>query len=650
MKLFYMLLSILIVYVVTHAEPIELFSPDNMIHVNVDLDSGIVLSAKYKNIPVIDHLQIGIELEDKLLGENPVLLKKQENTIDRILRPVVPLKCAQVRDHCNQSVLFFKHFKLWIRAYNNGMTYRFETDLDKSMTVRKEILQWSRLNEFQTFFPEETSFQSHNERVYQVLPFSDIKADSFCSLPALFQRKGINVLFTEADVYDYPCMFLQKSSALTLTGIFPPVVLETRPAEEAPDRNQVLVREADYIARIQGKRSLPWRIFMISDEDKDLVTNDLVFQLSSPLKLKDTHWIKPGKVAWDWWNALNLYGVDFESGLNTQTYKYYIDFAAEYGLEYIILDEGWSKSTTEIKESCADINIKELVEYGRSRNVGLVLWTLWEPLRKDMETILGLYSQWGIKGIKVDFMQRSDQDMVNFYEKCARLAAEHHLLVDYHGAFKPSGLRRAYPNVLNFEGLKGLEHCKWSALITTEHDLTLPFIRMAAGPMDYTPGAVFNAHPENFCARFTRPMSQGTRCHQVAMYVVYEAPLQMLCDSPSNYYREPETTGFISTIPTVWDTTVVLSAKIADYIAVARRHKNVWYVGAMTDASPRTISFDLSFLSAGTYQADIMRDGINADKNAIDYEHLEKQVTAETRMTIQMAPGGGWAGKFNRIQ
>ncbi|MDZ7723815.1 MAG: glycoside hydrolase family 97 catalytic domain-containing protein [candidate division KSB1 bacterium] len=428
------------------------------------------------------------------------------------------------------------------------------------------------------------------------------------------------------------------------------MVLETRPADDAPDRNQVIVREADYIAKVKPRQKLPWRVFMLADQDKELLTNDLVFQLSRPLQIENPDWIKPGTVAWDWWNALNIYGVDFESGINTETYKYYIDFASEYGLDYIILDEGWSQSTTNIKESNPDIDIHELVRYGEEKNVGVILWMLWGPLNRDMQEILERYADWGVKGIKVDFMQRSDQDMVLFYERCARIAAENQLLVNYHGAFKPTGLRRAYPNVVNFEGVKGLENCKWTDVITPEHDVTLPFIRMAVGPMDYTPGAMDNAHPVNFSARFTRPMSQGTRCHQAAMYVVYEAPLQMLSDSPSNYYREPETTEFISSIPTVWDSTVVLAAKVADYIAVARRHNDVWYVGAMTDGSPRTIILNLSFLSTGTYQADIMQDGTNAAKNAIDYERVKKQVTAETRLEIHMAPGGGWAGKFKAFR
>ena len=392
----------------------------------------------------------------------------------------------------------------------------------------------------------------------------------------------------------------------------------------------------------------PWRVFIISENDGDLVESDLVFKLSRPLAIQNTNWIKPGRVAWDWYNANNIYGVDFEAGLNTQTYKYYIDFASNYGLEYVILDEGWSKSTTNIMEPSDQIDIQELVRYGKTKKVGIILWTLWKPLNENLEEILKLYKKWEIKGIKVDFMQRADQFMVNYYKKVVKEAAKNQLLVDFHGAFKPAGLRRAYPNLLSYEGLKGNENNKWSDIITPEHNVTLPFTRMVAGPMDFTPGAMSNAQKDNFQISWNRPMSLGTRCHQVAMYVVFESPLQMLCDSPSAYLKEKETTTFISKIPSVWDEIKVLKAKVGDYIIIARRKGKTWYIGGMTDWTGRDFEIDLSFLPSGTFKMEIMKDGTNAHRFAEDYVKETKKVTNKSRVKIKMAQGGGWAAIISK--
>ncbi len=389
---------------------------------------------------------------------------------------------------------------------------------------------------------------------------------------------------------------------------------------------------------------------MIAAKDGDLLTNDLVYQLSRPTQLEQTDWIKPGKVAWDWWNANNIYGVDFESGIDNRTYKYYIDFASEYGLEYIILDEGWTFSTTNTLKCNPDIDVEELVAYGKEKGVGIILWTLWGPLDEHLTEALDLYREWGVKGIKVDFMQRSDQYMVNFYERVAKEAGARELLVDYHGAFKPAGLRRAYPNVINYEGVKGMENVKWSSDITPLHDLTIPFIRMAAGPMDFTPGAMDNAHEVNYMARFDRPMSMGTRCHQLAMYVVYTSPLQMLCDNPSNYYRERESAQFISEIPTTWDETRVLEAEVADHVVVARRNGENWYIGAMSADLAREFELDLSFLGDGEFEAVIMEDGPNARKMAQDYVRKFALLSKGESLKIRMVEGGGWAAILKPVK
>jgi alpha-glucosidase len=424
-----------------------------------------------------------------------------------------------------------------------------------------------------------------------------------------------------------------------LVGKFAGVVLEEK---RLNDRDVKPVKYADYIAELQGPKSFPWRAMIISEEDKELVQSELIYKLASENVLEETEWIKPGKVAWDWWNALNVYGVDFESGVNNATYKYYIDFAAEYGLDYIILDEGWYH-LNDIMHVKDEIDVQELVDYGKDKGVGVILLVVWKALDDKLTEALDQFEDWGVKGIKIDFMQRDDQWMVNFYEKISRECAKRQLLVDYHGAYKPVGLDRMYPNVISYEGAKGMENCKWSELPDPEHNVTLPFIRMVAGAMDYTPGAMLNANKTNFRDIFEAPMAPGTRCHQLAMYVVFESPLQMLSDNPSNYYREPEAMEFLKEVPTVWDETRVLVAKVGDYILMARRKGETWYVGGMTGWSPRSLELDLSFLPDGNFTMHVWKDGVNADRHAADFKQEKQNVSTSSKIKIDMAPGGGWA-------
>ena len=363
--------------------------------------------------------------------------------------------------------------------------------------------------------------------------------------------------------------------------------------------------------------------------------------------IEDTSWIRPGKVALDWWNANNIYGVDFRAGVNTDTYKYYIDFASRYGIEYVILDEGWSKPS-DIFAINPDIDMEELLSHARQKNVGIILWVVWKALDDKLQEALDLFEKWGVKGIKVDFMQRDDQWMVNYYWRVAKEAAKRKLLVDFHGSYKPAGLRRTYPNVLTREGVRGLENVKLSNYPTPEHNVTLPFIRMLAGPMDYTPGAMINSQEENFRPIFDRPMSMGTRCHQLAMYVVFESPLQILCDSPSRYLRESECMEFLEKVPSVWDQTKALEAKVGDYVLVARKSGAQWYLGAMTDEIKRELTVDFSFLDGGDYTIEIYQDGINADRYGNDYKKVVRNISKSDKLKIQLAPGGGWVARIFR--
>ncbi|NJB69878.1 alpha-glucosidase [Saonia flava] len=622
----------------------ELNSFDGNLKIMVDVVPKLNWSVSYKGNLIIDKSEIALELDNgTILGHSSIVKKAVETFSDTSINPVIAQKNAVIQDKYKQLALNFKNgFSVEFRAYNDGVGYRFLTNLGKEITIKNEVADLNFSNTTTSLFPEEESLISHYERSYIPTKLDTLGHAKFASLPTLLEVGDVKIVVTESDLYDYPGMFLYGTKGNGLTAGFPKAVKEASPAPGAEDRNQVIVPE-DYIAKTSGKRSFPWRAFVISDDDKQLLESELVYKLARPLQLKNTAWIKPGKVAWDWYNANNIYGVDFKSGDNTNTYKYYIDFASKHGIEYIILDEGWSKTTTNILESNPEINIQELVNYGKDKNVGIILWSLWKPIDDHLNEALELYKNWGIKGVKIDFMQRADQQMVNYYERVVKEAAKNELLVDYHGAYKPSGLRRAYPNMISYEGVKGNENNKWSADVSPEHTVTLPFTRMVAGPMDFTPGAMINAQQGNYADIFARPMSLGTRCHQIAMYVIYESPLQMLCDSPSNYEKELETTEFISKMPTTWDQTIALNAKVGDYVVMARRKGDAWYIGGMTDWSPREIEIDFSFLPDGDYNAEIMKDGINADRYAQDYKKENININSSTKTRIRMAPGGGWA-------
>lgn len=645
-KYYFLLIALTLYHTTLKAQDIAVSSPDKKIDISVHTSDVLSWSARYSGKTIIENVEIGITKEKgKSIGPEPKLIKHSLENKKETISPAIAHKDAHITSNYNELTLLFKSYSLTFRVYNDGVAYQFKDLSKKASIVSSETFKMTFPENTSSFFPEEESMYSHNERYYKNTSLQDLKKEAFCSLPVLFQTPDhINILYTETALHDYPGMFLQNDGNNELEAIFPKYVLETVPnTKSSPDRNDIITKEGNYIAQTPAKMEFPWRVFIITNQDKELVESNLTYQLAQENTIKDTEWIKPGKVAWDWYNANNLFGVDFKSGINTATYKYYIDFASKNNIEYVILDEGWTKSTTEILEDNDQIDVKELIEYGKSKNVGIILWVLWKPLNANMDEILETYASWGAKGIKVDFMQRNDETMVQSYEAIARKSAEMHLLVDFHGAFKPSGLRRKYPNVVNYEGVKGNENNKWSDNITPEHNVTLPFIRMVAGPMDFTPGSMRNAMPDNFMVSFDRPMTLGTRCHQVAMYVVYEAPLQMMCESPSIYYKEQETVDFISQIPTTWDETRVLEGKVGDYIMIARRKGDKWYIGAMTDWTARTLNLDLSFLPDGPFKMTLIKDGINAEKVAVDYKKETVDVTNKEQIEVNLSSGGGWA-------
>ena len=623
----------------------DLRSPDNRIEVRIRTSERLRYDVLLDGKPLLENCSLSLDVEHKKLGLEAKVLEAKERVNDQIVRPAVRQKFAQIRDHYKELRLAMEGgYAVVFRVYNDGVAYRFETSLPESQVkVYGEEAGFNFPSNFVVYYPQEDSFFSHNERKYLPRRVNGLGADSIASLPAVVDAEGPKVAIAESDVADYPGMWLRGSGGNGLAATFPPYPLKEKLER---DRDFKVVESADYIAVTSGTRTFPWRVIGVASSDGDLLTSQLVWLLEKPSELQDTSWIKAGKVSWDWWNANNIYGVDFKSGINTRTYKYYIDFASKYGIPYIILDEGWYKLGN-VLEVVPEINMEELTAYAKQKNVGIILWVVWKTLDDQLVPALDQYAKWGIKGIKVDFMQRSDQLVINFYHKVSRETAKRNMLVDFHGDQKPASMTRTWPNLISAEGVRGLEWSKWSAESEPQHNLTLPFTRMFLGPMDYTPGAMRNVTQDSFAPIFDQPMALGTRCHQLAMYVVFESPLQMLADSPSNYLREPETMEFLAAVPTEWDETKVLDARFAKYVLVARRNGRDWYVGAMTDWTLRDLLVDLSFLGDGNFTIEAYQDGANANRFANDYKKTTSQVNKGSKLKIHLAPGGGWAARIH---
>ncbi|GGH03602.1 retaining alpha-galactosidase [Pedobacter zeae] len=618
------------------------------------LENGakMLWSVKYEGTEVVVPSVISLTLGNGLvLGNHAKVNSIKKASVNTVFNTPV-YKKKSVIDEYNQLTINFKgDFGLILRAYNDGVAYRFFTRKKGEIIVEREEANFNFSKDHKAFIPyvrdlrENNQYISAFESTYDEIPLSKMVKDSLAISPLLVDlENGKKAAIVEAELVDYPGMFLtrNKEVAHSLHGTFARYPKAERLGGFNKMNYMVTEREA-YLAKTSGNRNFPWRAVIISENDRDLLNNDMVQKLSVPSQIADISWIKPGKVAWDWWNDWNISGVDFKAGINTETYKYYIDFAAKNHIEYVVLDEGWSEETDLLKIS-PHINVKELISYGKQKNVGIILWASWFAINKVLDDAFTQYSSMGIKGFKIDFMDRDDQKMVNSIYNIAKKAADYKLLIDYHGMYKPTGIQRTYPNVINFEGVKGLENAKWTPKDDMPHyETTIPFIRTLAGPMDYTPGAMRNATKADFHPSNSMPMSQGTRSHQLAMYVVYEAPLQMMADSPTAYMKEQESTSFISKIPTTFDETVALDGKVGEYVAIARKKEDKWYIGGLTNWSARTITVDLSFLGKSKFSAEIFKDGMNANKDAADYKHEIVRVTSADKLTIDMANGGGFA-------
>lgn len=627
-----------------YGKNIELKSPDGSLGVDIQLKDKIYYSVYAGNELLLKDCSMSLDLKDEVLGRSPKLRNIRRNSVDETVKREIPMKNAEVRNHYNVLRMDMDgDYSVEFRAYDNGVAYRFITIKKGKREVLDEEYSINFPDSYLAHLSQTESFKTSCEVPYTHIKTTEYKnIDQMSYFPVLLEtNNGYNILISEADLYDYPCMFIKSSGNNGFRSVFPKCPLEFG---EDGDRSVKILREADYIAKTSGSRNFPWRFFVISNDVRDIVSNEMVYNLSSPCELVDYSWIKPGQVSWEWWNGATPYGpdVNFVSGYNLDTYKYFIDFAARYDIPYILMDEGWALSTQDPYTPNPQVNVHEIVRYGKEKGVGVLLWLTWLTVEKHFD-LFKTFSEWGISGIKIDFMDRSDQWMVNFYERVVKAAAENHLVIDFHGAFKPAGLERRYPNLLSYEGVRGMEYM---GNCIPENSLYFPFIRNAVGPMDYTPGAMISMQPESYKAERPNAASIGTRAYQLALYVVFESAIQMLADNPTLYYRNQDCTEFITSVPVTWDKTEVLDAKVGEYVVIARNKNGKWYVGAICNGKEtrRELTIDFSFLKGSKeYRMTSFEDGINAGNQAMDYRKKESIVKSGDKIKIELARNGGWA-------
>ena len=645
-------------------ESYEVSSPNGKVTVTVSTKGGLKWSVTYDGKAVLlpSAIDISVHQGGKTTGLGTVGKSTSRQVRGSFATPFY--KKSAVRDDYGELLLqTSQRWAVEVRAYDDGAAYRLVYKHGAPATVTGEMVEFCFADDFPAFVPYVNdnrggerycySFESY----YDEQRLSQMFADSLAITPlAVCLPEGMKAVVMDAGVENYPGMFLKQGTGHRLTAEFAPYPLEQ--AVGGYDRlNLVPTKRGGFIAKLASAQSLPWRAVVITEKDGDLLNCDMAQRLAPACRIADTSWIRPGKVAWDWWNNTNLTGVDFAAGMNTATYLYYIDFAARNGLEYIIIDEGWSGKESLTEGLNKEIDLRQLIAYGREKGVGIILWSSWRNLvgndpdggDRVTDAVMAHYAQLGVKGFKVDFFDRDDQQVIASAYKVAACAARHHLVLDYHG-LKPFGIQRAYPNIFNFEGVKGLENSKWEPRVgdgplhnQPRYDVTAPYLRMLAGPMDYTPGAMTNAMKDCFFGNNGHPMSQGTRVHQMAMYTAFEAPLQMLADSPSAYMKNQESADFIALVPTTFDETVVLDGQLGEYLVIARRKGSTWYVAALTDWTARELTVSLSFLGSGRHEATIFADGVNALKDASDYRRTVRQVTSGDRLPVRLSSGGGWA-------
>nr|WP_321454223.1 glycoside hydrolase family 97 protein [uncultured Carboxylicivirga sp.] len=622
-------------------------SPDESIKVNVKITDRIYYDLMVDGVETMWYSPISMTTNKGVLGLNPTLLNQSTTSENKTINTVWGIR-SEVKDQYNELTLDFKGgYSLIFRIYNDGIAYRFKTSLKGDLIVYDEEVEYRFWENHKMLSHIVDSYTTSFEKLYTRQTLREVTPENLISLPSTIIADNIRLTVLESDLFNYPGMYLSKSinhaHRSYLTAKF-----AKYPTEWVQNNFRLKITErADYIAKTTGTRLFPWRAISIARSDIEMADSDLVYKLARPSQI-DASWVKPGKVAWDWWNALNLQGVDFETGINDKTYEYFIDFAARNNIEYVIMDEGWSDQF-DVLLPTPMIDMEHLTQYAKDKGVKLILWAVWHTIDKQYKEAFELFEKWGIAGVKIDFIDRDDQIAIEFYERMIKEAAKHHLLIDYHGCSKPTGLHRTYPNLINYESVHGGEYNKFNDEETPSHNVDIAFTRMMAGPMDYTPGAMSNSIQGDYHVSYYNPQSMGTRCHQLGMFVVYFAPLQMLCDAPTAYEKYPDILNFLSEVPTTWDDTKAIEGKVGEYVIIARKKGDDWYIGGLNNWTEREVTIDLSkIIEKGNYKASLLIDGINANRNAEDYQYEEKSVSNTDQLKITMKKGGGFAIKLSK--
>ena len=630
-----------------------LSSPDGTLKVEISAGNELAYQVMHGNDTILSHSNIGLVLENgTIVGKTPRITGERRRKIkDNIESPFYRFKEFVATG--NELDLKLKGgFGIIFRAYNEGVAYRFYTTQSSDIIIKEEQAEFNFKEDYTAYLPYTTNDKKPMamayQNVYDIIPLSKAQP-KLAFLPVTVDCGSVKLTLLESDLEAYPGMFVQSQQGkYGLKGVFAPYPAKT---DFYPWRKQEYVTETtDFISRSRGSRSYPWRVLAITEKDTDMPVNNLVYALASPNRIGDTSWIKTGKVAWDWWNDWNLKGVPFKAGINMDTYKYYIDFASRNGLEFIVLDEGWyDPKSGDMLTVIPELDLPELIAYGKSKGVEIVLWTVFNVLDSQLEAACKKYADMGIKGFKVDFLDRDDQTAVEMVYRIAEMTARYKLILDLHGIYKPTGINRTYPHIINFESVFGMEEVKWTDIKNNMplYDVTFPYIRMMAGPVDYTPGAMRNATKADWRAMYYTPASMGTRCHQLAAYIVHDSPFTMLCDAPTNYLNEQECVDFIASLPVEVDSTFIASGELGKYIVTVRKKDVNWYIGGMTNWDERDVQLDFSFLPEGmSYTAVLFKDGVNANKQAEDYRKETIRIDKDSRLTLHLASGGGFAMKL----
>lgn len=630
-----------------------LSSPDGTLKMEISAGNELAYQVMHGNDTILSHSNIGLVLENgTIVGKTPRITGERRRKIkDNIESPFYRFKEFVATG--NELDLKLKGgFGIIFRAYNEGVAYRFYTTQSSDIIIKEEQAEFNFKEDYTAYLPYTTNDKKPMamayQNVYDITPLSKAQP-KLAFLPVTVDCGSVKLTLLESDLEAYPGMFVQSQQGkYGLKGVFAPYPAKT---DFYPWRKQEYVTETtDFISRSRGSRSYPWRVLAITEKDTDMPVNNLVYALASPNRIGDTSWIKTGKVAWDWWNDWNLKGVPFKAGINMDTYKYYIDFASRNGLEFIVLDEGWyDPKSGDMLTVIPELDLPELIAYGKSKGVEIVLWTVFNVLDSQLEAACKKYADMGIKGFKVDFLDRDDQTAVEMVYRIAEMTARYKLTLDLHGIYKPTGINRTYPHIINFESVFGMEEVKWTDIKNNMplYDVTFPYIRMMVGPVDYTPGAMRNATKSDWRAMYYTPASMGTRCHQLAAYIVHDSPFTMLCDAPTNYLNEQECVDFIASLPVEVDSTFIASGELGKYIVTVRKKDVNWYIGGMTNWDERDVQLDFSFLPEGmSYTAVLFKDGVNANKQAEDYRKETIRIDKDSRLTLHLASGGGFAMKL----